>query len=136
MVKATRLVLMVLLKRVFDRPRPTVVPQLIVETSPSFPSGHAMMSAVIYLTLGTLLAQLCPRWRERVYVLTVAGVLAVLIGLTRLYLGVHYPTDVLAGWTVGLAWALTSGLLARGLRRRSPELRAEAPAAEGATPPP
>jgi undecaprenyl-diphosphatase len=112
-----------------------VVPQLVAETSPSFPSGHAMMSAVIYLTLGTLLAQLCPRWRERTYVLTVAGVLAVLIGLTRLYLGVHYPTDVLAGWTVGLAWALASGLLASGLRRRSPELRAEAPAAEGAAPP-
>jgi undecaprenyl-diphosphatase len=127
------LVLMLLLKRVFDRPRPTVVPQLMVETSPSFPSGHAMMSAVIYLTLGTLLAQLCPRWRERTYVLAVAAVLAVLIGLTRLYLGVHYPTDVLAGWSVGLAWALASGLLARGLRRRSPELRAEAPAAEGAT---
>ena len=129
------LLLLLLLKRVFDRPRPTVVPQLTVETSPSFPSGHAMMSAVIYLTLGTLLAQLCPRWRERIYVLTVASVLAVLIGLTRLYLGVHYPTDVLAGWTVGLAWALTSGLLASGLRRRSPGLRAEAPAAEGAAPP-
>jgi membrane-associated phospholipid phosphatase len=48
------------------RPRPTVVPQLMVETTGSFPSGHAMMSAVIYLTLGTLVAQLCPRWRERV----------------------------------------------------------------------
>jgi undecaprenyl-diphosphatase len=126
--------LMMVLKRGFDRPRPTVVPQLAVETTASFPSGHAMMSAVIYLTLGTLVAQLCPRWRERVYVMTVAGVLTVLIGLTRLYLGVHYPTDVLAGWSVGLAWALASGLAARGLRSRSRQLRAEAPAAEGAEP--
>jgi undecaprenyl-diphosphatase len=124
--------LMMVLKRSFDRPRPIVVPQLVVETTASFPSGHAMMSAVIYLTLGTLVAQLCPRWRARVYVMTVAGVLTVLIGLTRLYLGVHYPTDVLAGWSVGLAWALASGLAVRGLRSRSRELRAEAPAAEGA----
>ena len=124
--------LMMVLKRGFDRPRPTVVPQLMVETTASFPSGHAMMSAIIYLTLGTLVAQLCPRWRERVYVMTVAGVLTVLVGLTRLYLGVHYPTDVLAGWSVGLAWALASGLAARGLRSRSRDLRAEAPAAEGA----
>ena len=128
------LLLMLVLKRGFDRPRPTVVPPLMLETTASFPSGHAMMSAVIYLTLGTLVAQLCPRWRERVYVMTVAGGLTVLIGLTRLYLGVHYPTDVLAGWSVGLAWALASGLAARGLRTRSRELRAEAPAAEGAEP--
>jgi undecaprenyl-diphosphatase len=126
------LLLMLVLKRAFDRPRPTVVPPLMLETTASFPSGHAMMSAVVYLTLGTLLAQLCPRWRERVYVLTVAGVLAVLIGLTRLYLGVHYPTDVLGGWSVGLAWALASGLVVRGLRTRSRELRAEVPKAEGA----
>jgi undecaprenyl-diphosphatase len=126
------LLLMLALKRAFDRPRPTVVPPLILETTPSFPSGHAMMSAVVYLMLGTLVAQLCPRWRERVYVITVAGVLTVLIGLTRLYLGVHYPSDVLAGWSVGLAWALTSGLVARTLRAKSRRLRAETPEAESA----
>jgi undecaprenyl-diphosphatase len=128
------LLLLLLLKQVFDRPRPTVVPPLTPETTPSFPSGHAMMSAVIYLTLGTLIAQLCSRWRERVYAIAVAAALTVLIGLTRLYLGVHYPSDVLAGWSVGLAWALASGLLARALRSRSRELRAEAPEAEGAEP--
>jgi len=128
------LVLMVL-KRFFDRPRPTVVPPLMVETSPSFPSGHAMMSAVVYLTLGTLLAQLCPRWRERIYVVTVAATLALIVGLTRLYLGVHYPSDVLAGWSIGLAWALITELLAGTLRGRSQRLRAEAPEAEGASPP-
>jgi undecaprenyl-diphosphatase len=126
--------LLVILKRVFDRPRPTVVPPLMLENTPSFPSGHAMMSAVIYLTLGTLLAQLCPRWRERIYVVSVAVVLTVIVGLTRLYLGVHYPSDVLAGWSVGLAWALISELVARVLRSRSRQLRAEAPEAEGASP--
>ncbi len=125
------LVLMLVLKRAFDRPRPTVVPPLVVETTPSFPSGHAMMSAVVYLTLGTLLAQLCPRRRERAYVLTVAGGLTVLIGVTRVYLGVHNPSDVLGGWSVGLAWALASGLAARALRMRSRRLRAEVPDAEG-----
>jgi undecaprenyl-diphosphatase len=126
------LLLMLALKREFDRPRPTVVPPLVLEPTPSFPSGHALMSAVVYLTLGTLLAQLCPRWRERIYVITVAGVLTALIGLTRLYLGVHYPTDVLGGWSVGLAWALASGLVARTLRTRSRQFRAEVPEAEGA----
>lgn len=126
------LLLMLALKRTFERPRPTVVPPLLLETSASFPSGHAMMSAVVYLTLGTLLAQLCTRWRERVYVFTVAAILTVVIGLTRLYLGVHYPTDVLGGWSVGLAWALASGLAARGLRTASRRLRAEVPEAEGA----
>jgi len=120
------------LKRFFDRPRPTVVPPLMLETTPSFPSGHAMMSAVIYLTLGTLLAQLCPRWRERVYVVSLAGILAVIIGLTRIYLGVHYPSDVLAGWSVGLTWAIGSGLVARRLRARVEPVRAEVPEGEGA----
>jgi len=126
------LLLIPVLKSAFDRPRPTVVPALTLETTASFPSGHAMMSAVTYPTLGTLLAQLCPRWRERVYVVTVAAVVAVIIGLTRLYLGVHYPSDVLAGWSMGLAWALVSGLAARERRSRSRELRTEAPSAEGA----
>ncbi len=123
---------MVVLKRAFDRPRPTVVPPLTFETTASFPSGHAMMSAVVYLTLGMLLAQLCPRWWERVYVMSVAGIVTVIVGLTRLYLGVHYPTDVLGGWSVGLGWALVSGMGARALRVRSPQLRAEVPGAEGA----
>jgi len=117
--------LMMALKRFFDRPRPTVVPPLVTETTPSFPSGHAMMSAVVYLTLGTLIAQLCARSWERVYVMGVAGVLVVLVGLTRVYLGVHYPSDVLGGWSVGLAWALASGLVAQRLRSRSHGFRAE-----------
>ncbi|HVP62104.1 MAG TPA: phosphatase PAP2 family protein [Myxococcaceae bacterium] len=126
------LVLMLVLKRTFDRPRPTVVPPLTLETTASFPSGHAMMSAVVYLTLGMLVAQLCSRWRERIYVIAVAGILTLVVGLTRLYLGVHYPTDVLGGWLVGLSWAVVSGLVARALRKLSLGLRSEVPDAEGA----
>jgi len=128
------LLLIGVLKAAFDRPRPTVVPRLVEVSSPSFPSGHAMLSAVVYLTVGTLVAQLFGRRRERTYVLAVAVGLAVLIGLTRLYLGVHYPTDVLAGLLVGFSWSLTMGLVARSLRQHSRELRAEAPDAEGSEP--
>jgi len=128
------LLLIGILKAAFARPRPTVVPRLVEVSSPSFPSGHAMLSAVVYLTVGILVAQLFGRRRERTYVLSVAIGLAVLIGLTRLYLGVHYPTDVLAGLLVGFSWALTMGLVASSLRRHSRELRAEAPDAEGSEP--
>ncbi|WNZ62901.1 phosphatase PAP2 family protein [Myxococcus sp. MxC21-1] len=116
----------VLLKQFFARPRPSVVPHLTEVVSQSFPSGHAMLSATVYLTLGALLAQLAERKRLKLYVLTVALLLSFLVGLTRVYLGVHYPTDVLGGWVAGLAWALLMAFCARTLRRRSPALRAEA----------
>jgi undecaprenyl-diphosphatase len=106
------------LKHVFGRERPDVVLHLVMVHTPSFPSGHAMLSAVIYLTLGALLAQVVQRRASQIYFLTVAMVLTFLIGLSRVYLGVHYPTDVLAGWSVGLAWALFCWLVARYLRRR------------------
>ncbi|MBZ4395632.1 phosphatase PAP2 family protein [Myxococcus sp. XM-1-1-1] len=115
-----------LLKQFFSRPRPSVVPHLKEVMTTSFPSGHAMLSAIVYLTLGALLAQLTERRRLKAYILTVSLLLPVLVGLTRVYLGVHYPTDVLGGWVAGLAWALLTALSARGLRRRSPALREEA----------
>jgi undecaprenyl-diphosphatase len=105
--------LMDTLKEHYGRTRPTVVEHRMSETSLSFPSGHAKMSAVVYLTLAALLAQRSPRRRVKVFWLSLAIVLTLLIGCSRLYLGVHYPSDVLAGWVAGAAWALFALLLAR-----------------------
>jgi undecaprenyl-diphosphatase len=106
-----------LLKALFARERPEPVPCLWV-SSPSFPSGHAVLAAVVYLTLGILLARLEPRPLLKAYFLGVMMALAFLVGLSRVYLGVHYPTDVLAGWTVGLVWGLLCWLAAWYLQRR------------------
>jgi undecaprenyl-diphosphatase len=106
------------LKQVFARGRPDVVPHLITVQSLSFPSGHSMATAVIYLTLGALLARFAIRRRSRIYVLGLALTVTCLVGITRIYLGVHYPSDVLAGWAAGLAWALVCWLVARYLQSR------------------
>jgi undecaprenyl-diphosphatase len=72
----------------------------------SFPSGHATLSAVVYLTLGVLLAEATTQRSLQVFYIAFAALLVVAIGISRVYLGVHYPTDVLAGWSLGTAWAL------------------------------
>jgi undecaprenyl-diphosphatase len=105
------------LKRWFGRPRPAVVPHLDRVFSPSFPSGHAMLSAVIYLTLGALLARMVESRRLKVYFVGVGLFVSFLVGTSRVYLGVHYPTDVLAGWSAGLAWALLCDRIALWLQR-------------------
>ena len=107
-----------LLKAYFGRPRPAIVPHLEQVSSLSFPSGHSVLAATVYLTLGALLAREVSPLRMRLYVLSVAVVLTALIGISRVFLGVHYPTDVLAGWTAGLAWSLTCWLVALFLQRR------------------
>jgi len=112
------LVLSTLLKLGFDRPRPDLVPHGSFVYTTSFPSGHSMMAAVTYLTLGALLARVEGSIRIKIYLLSVAVVLTVLVGVSRVYLGVHWPTDVAAGWTVGAAWALLCSLVMRRLQRR------------------
>src|SRR5690606_23071591 len=94
-----------LLKTGFARPRPDVVPHFTEVHTLSFPSGHAMMSAVVWLVLGAMLAQAHSTRRIKVYFIAAAASVTMVIGLTRIYLGVHYPTDVLAGWAAGAAWA-------------------------------
>jgi undecaprenyl-diphosphatase len=106
------------LKHLFDRPRPELVPPLVYAASPSFPSGHAMLSAVVYLTLGALVARLVRPLNMKLYLLAIVLTLTFLVGISRLYLGVHYPTDVLAGWSAGLAWAMFCWLVMRLLQKR------------------
>ena len=111
-------ILSTLLKLGFDRPRPDLVAHLSHAYSSSFPSGHAMLSAVTYLTLGVLLARAHERRRTKIIVMTYGVTLTVLIGLSRIYLGVHWPTDVMAGWALGAAWAALWWLIAWQLQRR------------------
>ncbi len=111
-------VLSFILKASFTRPRPDIVPHLSYVVTSSFPSGHSMLSSVVYLTLGALLAQFAHRRALAVYFLAVALCLTFLVGISRVYMGVHYPTDVLAGWMAGLTWAVLCWLVARFLQRR------------------
>ena len=101
-----------LLKIGFDRSRPEVVPHLVTVHSLSFPSGHAMLSAITYLTVGALLAREQANWRKRIFVLSTGLMLTIIIGFSRVFLGVHWPTDVLAGWLAGSAWALATWIIA------------------------
>jgi undecaprenyl-diphosphatase len=107
-------VLASVLKLVFDRDRPPAELMAHGQTifTSSFPSGHSMLSAVVYLTLGALLARAQSEVHLRAYILGLAAFLALIVGLSRVYLGVHWPTDVLAGWTAGAAWALVCWALA------------------------
>ncbi|RWB54512.1 MAG: phosphatase PAP2 family protein [Mesorhizobium sp.] len=110
-------VLSSLLKFEVDRPRPDLVSHLVNETSFSFPSGHAMLSAITYLTLGSLAARFLPDRATKVFLLALAVLVTVLVGTSRVYLGVHWPSDVLAGWCAGFAWAMLCWLAARLLQR-------------------
>lgn len=115
------------IKELVARQRPTVVPRLTDVQSESFPSGHSAMSAAVYLTLGGLLAQTVTKRAIKLYFVGVAMAATFLVGFSRVCLGVHYPTDVLAGWTTGLVWALLCWLTARYLQRRGQIEREEDP---------
>ena len=108
-----------LLKQSFNRPRPAPSFHGLYVYSSSFPSGHAMLSALVYLTLGALIARLAPTRTLKFYVMLVAFVLTGLVGISRVYLGVHWPTDVLAGWAAGAAWALVCGAIARTIHLKT-----------------
>ena len=100
------------------RPRPEVVQHLVEVTDMSFPSGHAMLSAITYLTLGAMLSRIEEQPSLRYFFPLVAVVLTLLIGMSRVYLGVHYPTDVLGGWAAGTVWACASWFVARWILGR------------------
>lgn len=106
-----------LMKFAFARPRPDLVPHGADVFSSSFPSGHAMVSAVVYLTLGAVLSRATDDLRVKAFVLVLAVVLTVAIGFSRVYLGVHWPTDVLAGWSLGAAWVGLSWIAIRRFSR-------------------
>lgn len=95
-----------LIKIQVGRPRPDIVPHLVEVSHMSFPSGHAASSAVVYLTIAGLASQVTPNRVARRYMLVVAILLVGAIGCSRVYLGVHWPSDVLAGWSFGTLWAL------------------------------
>ena len=123
-------VLGLVLKSLFNRPRPEIVAHLVDVHSTSFPSGHAMNAAIVYLTLGALLARTQPMRSLRIYILSISILLALLVGASRVYLGVHWPSDVLAGWAVGAGWAVLCSLIAQWLQQAHRLEPANAPGAE------
>jgi undecaprenyl-diphosphatase len=107
-----------LLKDLYDRARPDLVPHGSVVHTQSFPSGHSMMSAITYLTLAALLVRVQPSRLLKLYVLALGILLTGLVGVSRVYLGVHWPSDVLAGWAVGAAWAAMTWFVTARLQAR------------------
>jgi undecaprenyl-diphosphatase len=118
-----------LLKLAFERARPDLIPGAPQVFTASFPSGHAMLSAVTYLTIAVLLARIEPRPALKRYFLLVGFALAIIVGISRVALGVHWPTDVLAGWVVGSGWALLCAWIATRL-----QLRGKLPSASDGSP--
>jgi undecaprenyl-diphosphatase len=106
------------LKQAFNRPRPSVVPHLRDVFTQSFPSGHAMESAIVYLTLGAILMRVTDSRLTKLYCLGTAILLTLLVGTSRVWLGVHYPTDVIGGWIFGFVWASVCWLAARHFETR------------------
>jgi undecaprenyl-diphosphatase len=106
------------LKHVFGRERPDLVYRAVEAANPSFPSGHAMLSAVVFLTLGALAARFATLRRVKALALGAGVLLSLLVGASRIYLGVHWTSDVLAGWSLGAAWAMACWVAAWAWERR------------------
>lgn len=126
------LLLSTVLKKGFDRPRPDLVPHESYIMAASFPSGHSMLSAVVFLTLGGLMALNTGQKRLKAYILTLSILATLLVGCSRVYLGVHWPSDILAGWAAGSSWALICWFTALFLQRRGriEEVNSQIPAAD------
>lgn len=107
-----------LLKSGFDRPRPDLVPHGSIVSSSSFPSGHSMTAAIVYLTLAAVLIRVQTRRPLQLYLLSLALLITIAVGVSRVYLGVHWPSDVLAGWTAGAAWAVLWWIIALWMQRK------------------
>jgi undecaprenyl-diphosphatase len=112
------------LKLIFARARPDLLPSTLLLGTSSFPSGHAANSTMVYLTLGALLARVQTRDSARFYFMALAIALSLLIGLSRLYLGVHWPSDILAGWALGAAWAMLWWLIVALFQKTGPKYKA------------
>ena len=106
------------LKHLFGRERPEMAYRAVEAVNASFPSGHAMLSAVVFLTLGVLAARFAHLRRVKVLAMSAAVLVSLLVGASRVYLGVHWASDVLAGWCVGAAWAMSCWLAAYVVQRR------------------
>jgi undecaprenyl-diphosphatase len=120
------------MKAGFERPRPDLATHEARVFTASFPSAHSMMSAVTYLTLGTLLARVQPRRRLKIYLIALAILVALAVGVSRVYLGVHWPSDVLAGWSLGASWAMLCWAVVLWLQRRGRVERPDEPPPEPA----
>ena len=106
------------LKALFGRERPPEELQAVETLNASFPSGHSLLAAVFYLSIGVMLTRAFPQKRFKAYIIGVAVLLTLIVGLTRVYLAAHWATDVLAGWCAGAAWAMALWLVAYAVQRR------------------
>jgi undecaprenyl-diphosphatase len=119
------------LKGFFERSRPPEIYHAAGYLNASFPSGHALLSTVFYLTLAAMLARTLKRRREKLFAMGVGLTLAALVGATRVYLGVHWASDVLAGWCLGAAWAMACWLLEWGIEKRATTPSPDTPVRSG-----
>ena len=110
-------ILVGVLKQGFNRPRPELVEHATLVSLPSFPSGHSTMAALVWLTLAIVIARTQPLQSLRAFIVAISVAITLLVGVSRVYLGVHWPTDVLAGWTLGGAWAVLFWLVAMKVDR-------------------